>query len=106
MAEGVETALSAMQMAGMSVWASLGASRLHNVELPADVEEVHIFGDNDEAGRTAAKRATDVHTRAGRTVHRRYPPEQCSDWNDFLNLIADRDGRPVLPSTVAEDAAA
>ena len=47
----VETALSAMQLSGMTVWASLGASRLHNVELPLEVEEVHVFVDNDEPGR-------------------------------------------------------
>jgi putative DNA primase/helicase len=40
LAEGVETALSAMQLTGMTVWASLGASRLHSVELPPEVEEV------------------------------------------------------------------
>ena len=59
LAEGVETALSAMQMAGMTVWASLGASRLHSVELPPEVEEVHVFVDNDEPGRTAAKRTAE-----------------------------------------------
>ena len=105
LAEGVETALSAMQMAGMTVWASLGASRLHNVELPPEVEEVHVFVDNDEPGRTAAKRAADVHTSLGRRVYLRSPPDQCGDWNDFLNLIADRDGRDVLPPEASEDAA-
>jgi putative DNA primase/helicase len=105
LAEGVETALSAMQMTGVSVWASLGASRLHNVELPAEVEEVHVFVDNDEPGRTAAKRAADTHTSIGRQVYLRFPPDECGDWNDFLNLIADHDGRDVLPSNVAEDAA-
>jgi putative DNA primase/helicase len=104
LAEGVETALSAMQMTGMTVWASLGASRLHNVELPAEVEEVHIFVDNDEPGRTAAKRAADVHTSIGRRVYLRSPPDQCGDWNDFLLLLADRDGRDVEP-TAAENAA-
>jgi putative DNA primase/helicase len=102
LAEGVESALSAMQMAGLTVWASLGASRLYSVELPAEVEEVHIFVDNDEPGRTAAKRAADVHTHLGRHVYLRSPPDQCGDWNDFLLLLADRDGRD-LPS--AEDAA-
>ena len=105
LAEGVETALSAMQMTGMTVWASLGASRLHNVELPPEVEEVHVFVDNDEPGRTAARRAADTHTSIGRRVYLRSPPDQCGDWNDFLNLIADRDGRDVLPSNVSEDAA-
>lgn len=105
LAEGVETALSAMQLAGVSVWASLGASRLHSIELPADVEEVHIFVDNDEPGRAAARRAADVHTSKGRKVYLRSPPDECGDWNDFLNLIADRDGRDVEPSEATEDAA-
>jgi hypothetical protein len=105
LAEGVETALSAMQMVGMTVWASLGASRLHNVELPADVEEVHVFVDNDEPGRTAAKRTADVHTSLGRSVYLCSPPDQCGDYNDFLNLLADRDGRDLPVSNAAEDAA-
>ena len=105
LAEGVETALSAMQMAGMTVWASLGASRLHSVELPPEVEQVHVFVDNDEPGRTAAKRTADAHTLIGRRVYLRSPPEQCGDWNDFLNLIADQDGRDVLLPEASEDAA-
>jgi putative DNA primase/helicase len=104
LAEGVETALSAMQMTGMTVWAALGASRLHNVELPAEVEEVHIFVDNDDPGRLAAKRAAEAHIAIGRRVYLRSPPDQCGDWNDFLNLLADRDGRD-LPSVATEDAA-
>jgi putative DNA primase/helicase len=105
LAEGVETALSAMQLTGITVWASLGASRLHNVELPPEVEEVHVFVDNDEPGRLAAKRAADVHTSTGRRVYLRSPPDECGDWNDFLNLIADRDGRDPLPAQSSEDAA-
>jgi len=105
LAEGVETALSAMQMTGMTVWASLGASRLHNVELPPEVEQVHIFADNDEPGRAAARRAGQMHANTGREVLLRSPPDQCGDWNDFLNLIADHDGRDPPPSKATEDAA-
>lgn len=105
LAEGVETALSAMQMTGMTVWASLGASRLHSVELPSEVEQVHIFADNDEPGRAAARRAAQTHANAGREVWLRSPPDQCGDWNDFLNLIADRDGRDLSPCKATEDAA-
>jgi phage/plasmid primase-like uncharacterized protein len=105
LAEGVETALSAMQMTGMTVWASLGASRLHSVELPSDVEQIHIFVDNDGPGRAAARRAGQAHAKAGREVYLRSPPDQCGDWNDFLNPIADRDGRDPPPSEATEDAA-
>jgi len=105
LAEGVETALSAMELSGVTVWASLGSARLHQVELPPEVKEVHIFVDNDEPGRSAAKRAADVHTSARRPVYLRSPPDECGDWNDFLNLIADRDGRDPLPAQSAEDAA-
>ncbi len=67
--------------------------------------QFHIFRDNDGPGHTAAKRAADVHTAAGRKVYLRSPPEQCKDYNDYLNLIADRDGRAALLAQSAEDAA-
>jgi putative DNA primase/helicase len=103
-AEGIETALSAQIMADIPVWASLGSSRLHRVALPDLCQEVHIFVDNDEPGRTAAKRAADIHTSLGRRVYLRYPPDQCGDWNDFLILIADRDGCDVSQSHVGGNA--
>jgi len=84
LAEGVETALSAMMLTGMSVWASLGGKRLHNVELPPFVREVHIFADNDQPGREAAYRASDVHRELGRRVKIRRPPPQFKDFNDFI----------------------
>jgi putative DNA primase/helicase len=86
-AEGVETALSAMMLTGMSVWASLGGKRLHNVELPPFVREVHIFADNDQPGREAAYRASDMHRALGRAVEMRRPPPEFEDYNDFI--IAD-----------------
>jgi putative DNA primase/helicase len=97
LAEGVETALSAMQMTGVPVWASLGALRLRSVDLPPEVEVVHIFCDNDEPGRQAASCAGEMHAALGRTVHLRSPPIQCGDWNDYLNFHVDRDGRDPLP---------
>jgi hypothetical protein len=88
-AEGTETALSAMMLTGMSVWASLGGKRLHNVVLPPFVREVHIFADNDQAGREAAHRASDVHRKLGRDVEIRRPPPEFKDYNDFI--VADAD---------------
>jgi putative DNA primase/helicase len=101
LAEGIETGLSAMQLTGVPVWVSLGAARLHRVEVPRWVEEVHVYVDNDEPGRAAARRTAEVHTNGRRTVLLRSPPEQCGDWNDFLNLVADRDGRDVDTETAA-----
>jgi putative DNA primase/helicase len=92
LAEGVETALSAMQLTGMAVWATLGAARLPSVWVPPQVRELHIFADNDEAGRKAAKLAVEAH-RLVRSVVPRFPPDRCKDYNDYLNMIADRDGR-------------
>ena len=100
LAEGVETALSAMMLTGMTVWATLGAARLPSVWVPPQVKELHIFADNDEAGRRAAKLAADAH-RLVRRVVPRFPPEQCKDYNDYLNMIADRDGRDLLPGDAA-----
>jgi putative DNA primase/helicase len=83
-AEGVETALAAMQLSGVSTWACLGAARMHRVEIPADVRELHIFADNDEPGRAAAART--AHTNRHRRVVLRFPPHGCKDWNDAVAL--------------------
>ena len=48
-----------MELSGVTVWASLGSARLHQVELPSEVKEVHVFVDNDEPGRLAARRAAE-----------------------------------------------
>jgi hypothetical protein len=88
-AEGTETALSAMTLTGMPVWASLGGKRLHNIELPPFVREVHVFADNDAPGREAADRACEVHCKLGRVVEIRRPPLEFKDYNDFI--VADAD---------------
>lgn len=83
LSEGIETALSAMQLHDVPVWAACG-SRMHNVALPDCVREVHLFGDNGEPGHAAAEKAADRFTREGRRVLIRYPVEQHGDWNDAL----------------------
>src|SRR5260370_4194095 len=79
LAEGVESALSAQILAKIPVWASLGCQRLHRVELPDVVREVHVFGDNDEPGRAAAKVTAEVHAQLGRRVVLRLPPPGIKD---------------------------
>lgn len=81
-AEGVETALAAMQLSAIPVWASLGAGRMSRVAIPAGVRELHIFADNDVAGRAAAERT--AHANRHRRIVLRYPPSGCKDWNDKI----------------------
>jgi hypothetical protein len=88
LAEGTETALAAMQMGNVPVWACMGASRMHCVVIPDHVRELHLFGDNDDPGRAAVERTAHVHQQHRRVVLR-FPPEGCKDWNDLVL----RDGR-------------
>ena len=81
LAEGVETALSAMHLFDIPVWAALGAQRMDRVAIPIEVRKLFIFADNDGPGRAAAERTAYAHR--FRKVHLRYPPS-VNDWNDFL----------------------
>jgi len=81
--EGWETGLSALQLYGLPVWASLGASRMNRVRLPDIVRKVVIFADNDIAGREAAERTAQVHRDLGRIVEIRLPATG-TDFNDEL----------------------
>jgi hypothetical protein len=89
-AEGVETALSARFLTEIPVWASLGAGRLHQIELPSVVREVHIYADADDPGRKAAALAAETHEALGREVKTFFPREGLKDFNDVI--IADADG--------------
>jgi hypothetical protein len=83
LAEGVESALSAMQLSGVPTWACLGAGRMHRVAVPDSVRELHVFMDNDGPGRDAGERTAHAHLHHRRVVLRR-PPDHLKDWNDFL----------------------
>ena len=86
LAEGTESALSAMQLTGVPTWASLGAGRMHRVAVPDTVRELHIFADADDPGRAAAERT--AHENRHRRVVIRFPPDGCGDWNDFRDGMA------------------
>jgi putative DNA primase/helicase len=84
LAEGVETALAAMQMHGVPVWATLGAPRMESIVLPDTVRELIIFGDNGGPGRDAAEHAMKAHASDGRRVAQCFPPIQFKDWAEVL----------------------
>jgi hypothetical protein len=83
-AEGVETALSAMQLTGIPTWATLGSQRMPKVTIPAGVRHLHLFGDNDEPGRAAVEQAVRRFTAKGLRVTTHFPTEGFGDFNDML----------------------
>ncbi len=84
LAEGIESALSAMQLFGIPCWATLGNERFGLVTIPESVRELHLFVDNDAGGRLAEERALEAHAREGRRIVTRPPPRHGDDWNDEL----------------------
>ena len=82
LAEGAETAIAAMAVTGIPTWACLGAGRMHMVAIPDHVRELHLFIDDDAAGRDASERASARHPHLRRVL--RLPPAGHNDWNDFL----------------------
>ncbi len=59
LAEGIETALSAMQLFNVPCWAALG-STLDKIVLPEVVRQVVVYGDRGEAGLVAANKAVET----------------------------------------------
>lgn len=85
LAEGIETALSAMQADRITVWAALSTIGLKEVVLPAEVREVVIYADGDEAGRAAAEALARRLLLSGLRVEIKVAP----DGKDFNNLTPD-----------------
>lgn len=89
-AEGLETALSAMQLFDIPVWAALTSIGLTKWEPPETAKHVLIFADADAkfAGQHAAYALAYRLACKGLNVEVRLPPEIGNDWNDVL--VSDR----------------
>jgi hypothetical protein len=88
LAEGIETALAAMQLAGVPCWACLGSQRMARVAIPDCVKELHVFADNDEPGRIAAEQTARLHPQRRVVVH--LPPDGFGDYADLAADLAKR----------------
>lgn len=82
-AEGIETALSVMQVTARPAWAAMSTSGLRALELPADVGDVVLLADGDEPGEAAARDAGLRWKHEGRRVRIARPPRGF-DFNDVL----------------------
>ncbi len=84
LAEGIETALSAILLLDIPVWATLGNERLPHIAIPDTVTRLILLPDNDRGGRIGAAKATEAYTMPGRTIETLWPPRGFNDWNDVL----------------------
>lgn len=83
-AEGFETAEAFFRLHGIDCWACLGARRMDQIVIPADVTRLIIAEDNDVEGRQAAARAQCRYDRSGLRIERMPPPPIFNDWADVL----------------------
>jgi hypothetical protein len=81
-AEGIETAMSYMEVTGTPTWAALSAGGIRNLVLPECVCEVVIAADPDPVGIMAAHAAARSWLREGLHVSIARPPMGC-DFNDL-----------------------
>jgi putative DNA primase/helicase len=86
LAEGIETALSASALFEVPCWATLGGGRFGSVALPATIERLLLFLDNDPAGRRSEALARSAF--AGLEIEAFYPEASGADWNDVLRADA------------------
>ena len=83
--EGPEDGLSIRQKhPGPSVWVSLGTGALPFIELPDEVEDVTIMGDNNAPGRACVAAGIEAFEAQKRAARGDYPPADFEDWNDEL----------------------
>jgi hypothetical protein len=94
LAEGIESALSAMQLFGIPCWATLGNERFGLVAIPESVRELFLFIDNDAGGAHAEERALKAYAAPDRVIHSRAPVSPGYDWNDELKLRLARQPDP------------
>jgi phage/plasmid primase-like uncharacterized protein len=92
-AEGIETAFAVQQMVGGSIWATVNASMMRNLEVGEPVEALWVWSDLDRSGdgQTAANELVDRVRNDGKRAVRELPPvpipagEKSVDWLDIYN---------------------
>ncbi|WP_232476064.1 DUF7146 domain-containing protein [Flavisphingomonas formosensis] len=101
LAEGLETAFSAMHLLGVPVWATLGTERFAQIAIPPHVTRLILLPDNDRAGRVALRRALEVYRTRDGDLRARFPPTPFKDWNDVLRSAGVRQPRAEARSKAA-----
>ena len=83
-AEGIETALSAMQVFKTPVWATLSSRGIATFPVLAGIKKLTVFADHDQPGMAAAATCCRRYNAAGIDAEIRHPSGPDTDWNDFV----------------------
>jgi Toprim domain len=83
-AEGIETALSVMQLTKLPTVAALSAAGMRSLRWPPQVRRLWIAADNDQAGLKAAEMLLERALRAGLQAPIKIPAGGQNDFNDLL----------------------
>ena len=84
LAEGTESAMSATQLTGIPIWATLGNERFGIVTIPESVKQLYLFVDHDAGGDLAEAKAREHFQMPGRSIVARRPGRRGDDWNNEL----------------------
>jgi DNA primase len=82
--EGLEDGLTLQQELGHAVWVAAGASMLPNMQFPPGAESVVVGGDNDDAGRLAARKAANAFASRGLSARTIFPLDGFKDFNEEI----------------------
>ena len=83
-AEGIETALSAMQVFKTPVWATLSTGGIASFPILPGIKLLTVFADHDQPGMAAAATCCRRYNAAGIDAEIRHPSRPDTDWNDYL----------------------
>lgn len=90
-AEGIESALAASELAGWPAWAALSAGGIERLILPPKARDIVVAVDRDRTGtgEAAARRAAQRWLAEGRRVRLVIPDRIGADPNDLLREVRD-----------------
>src|SRR3546814_14868840 len=87
LAEGFETARAFTILNEIPCWATMGARRFDQINLPSSIERLILAIDNDAEGRHGATKAEESYARPGLSPAREHPK---ADFNDRPKTLETR----------------
>ena len=81
--EGIEDGLAVLLAGASPIWCATCAGAIERFPL-LDLDDLHVYGDNDDVGEAAAERLAVRYENAGKHVVLHWPPDPFKDWHEAL----------------------